>query len=142
MAIVELVKQGKMKHVISQNIDGLHRKSGVPAENLGELHGNTNLEICIKCGKDYMRDFRVRTANKAHEHITGRKCEQPNCGGDLKDTIINFGESLNPAIIGNSQMMAMQSDVMICMGSSMRVSPANMLAGVVGLMGSLVIINL
>ena len=50
MALVELMRQGRLKHIISQNTDGLHRKSGVPAENISEVHGNTNLEICKKCG--------------------------------------------------------------------------------------------
>jgi len=39
------------------------------------VHGNTNLEVCMKCKKDYMRDFRVRNAQKVHEHKTGRICD-------------------------------------------------------------------
>ena len=62
MALFELMNRDILKHVISQNIDGLHRKSGIPKSQITEVHGNTNLEICQKCGKDYMRDFRVRTA--------------------------------------------------------------------------------
>jgi NAD-dependent SIR2 family protein deacetylase len=62
MALYELMEKGLLKHIISQNIDGLHRKSGIPAEQISELHGNTNLEFCDKCGADYMRDFRTRTA--------------------------------------------------------------------------------
>ena len=46
MAIVQLEKSGLLKYLISQNTDGLHRKSGFPAEKLAEVHGNTNLEIC------------------------------------------------------------------------------------------------
>lgn len=46
-----------------------------------------------------MRDFRVRTAQKVTEHLTGRKCDTPGCNGDLKDTIINFGEKLNIPIM-------------------------------------------
>lgn len=62
MALVELMNHGMLKHIISQNIDGLHRKSGIPKDKITELHGNTNLELCHKCGKDYMRDFSVRTS--------------------------------------------------------------------------------
>jgi len=62
MAMVEMMNKGLLKHIISQNIDGLHRKSGIPGNQISEVHGNTNLEICDKCGKDYMRDFRVRNA--------------------------------------------------------------------------------
>ena len=53
----------------------------------------------MKCDRNFMRDYRVRTANKAKEHKTGRKCETPGCGGDLKDTIINFGENLKDDVI-------------------------------------------
>jgi len=81
-----------LKHVISQNTDGLHRRSGIPAEKLSEVHGNTNLEVCTKCKKEYMRDYRVRNSQKVHEHKTGRRCDDQSCKGELKDTIINFNE--------------------------------------------------
>mmetsp|Transcript_29087 Transcript_29087/g.38743 ORF Transcript_29087/g.38743 Transcript_29087/m.38743 type:complete len:94 (-) Transcript_29087:573-854(-) len=93
--MVALENQDKLKFIISQNIDGLHRRSGIHPNKLAELHGNTNLEICIKCSRQHMRDYRVRTAQKAKEHKTGRTCDTPGCGGELKDTIINFGESLD-----------------------------------------------
>ena len=62
MAMVELMEKNHLKYVVSQNVDGLHRKSGIPAENIAELHGNTNLEVCEDCGREYMRDTRVRNA--------------------------------------------------------------------------------
>ena len=65
---------------------------------MSELHGNTNLEVCESCGKEYMRDHRVRTAQKTKDHRTGRVCDNPQCKGHLKDTIINFGEPLNENI--------------------------------------------
>jgi hypothetical protein len=45
-----------------------------------------------------MRDFRVRNAQKVHDHKTGRKCDDVKCGGSLEDSIINFGENLNEEI--------------------------------------------
>jgi len=62
MALVELQDRDMLKFVISQNIDGLHRKSGIHPDKMAELHGNTNLEVCVKCNREHMRDFRVRTA--------------------------------------------------------------------------------
>ena len=98
MALVELHKQKKLNHIISQNIDGLHLKSGIPENSISELHGNRNLEICTKCNKQYLRDVGVRTAKVAKEHLTGRLCDDSSCKGELKDSIINFGEPLNPEI--------------------------------------------
>ena len=60
--MVQLMKSGFLKYIISQNVDGLHRKSGIPYDNIAELHGNTNLEVCEKCQTGYMRDFRTRCA--------------------------------------------------------------------------------
>jgi NAD-dependent SIR2 family protein deacetylase len=62
MALVELERRNMLKFLISQNVDGLHRRSGFASEKMAELHGNTNLEICKKCGKKYLRDFSVRNA--------------------------------------------------------------------------------
>eukprot|EP01084_Bolivina_argentea_P038661 71498_1 len=60
MALVALARAGYLKHLISQNTDGLHRRSGFPIEQLSELHGNSTLELCPLCDKAYMRDFRCR----------------------------------------------------------------------------------
>jgi len=71
-----------------------------------------------------MRDFRVRCAQKAVEHKTGRKCEKPGCGGDLKDSIINFGDNLEEHILEKADFTSSMSDLYVAMGSSMRIQPA------------------
>ena len=71
-----------------------------------------------------MRDFRVRSAENVTDHLTGRKCDTPDCDGDLKDTIINFGETLNLDILDKAGENSASSDLMLCLGSSMRVDPA------------------
>ena len=124
MALVELMNQDHLKCVVSQNIDGLHRKSGIDPDKLAELHGNTNLELCTKCGGEQMRDFRVRCAAKATAHQTGRICERSGCKGKLKDSIINFGDNLESHILQKSSDNCDEADLVICMGSSMRVNPA------------------
>jgi NAD-dependent SIR2 family protein deacetylase len=94
MAFVDLMNRGHLKFMVSQNVDGLHRKSGISPENLSELHGNTNVEICTRCSREYLRDYRVRNAQKVHNHKTGRLCDDHTCRGELIDTIINFNENL------------------------------------------------
>lgn len=121
MAMVELFNKGLAQHVISQNVDGLHRKSGIPPQNLTEVHGNYNLEHCIKCGKEYMRDFHVYMPK--NNHMTGRKCDNPKCKGDLKDSVINFGEPLKKDVLQTGFKQGEQADLCITMGSSLRVTP-------------------
>jgi len=85
-ALQKLVSSGLLKHVISQNTDGLHRLSGIPHEHLSELHGNAFHERCEKCATKYERAFAARaggTAVPEHRcihchcnHRTGRICER------------------------------------------------------------------
>ena len=79
MALVELQNRNILKGVVSQNTDGLHRKSGINAEIMAELHGNSNLELCAKCDREHMRDFDTYIDPKTH--LTGRICDTPGCGG-------------------------------------------------------------
>jgi NAD-dependent SIR2 family protein deacetylase len=121
MAFVKLYEEGFLKFLISQNVDGLHRRSGIPPEKLAELHGNANLEKCRKCGKEYLRDFEIGCT---HDHITGRRCTVPGCNGKLYDTIINFGENLPKREIKEGFDNSLKADVVLAMGSSLRVTPA------------------
>lgn len=87
-ALKHLMDKGHVHYVVSTNVDGLHRRSGIPADKLAELHGNCYREICDTCGKEYLRGFDVtKTCKNWKSHITGRKCQ---CGGNLKDTIIHL----------------------------------------------------
>ena len=145
MALVKLQDEGILKYLVSQNVDGLHRKSGILPNKLCELHGNRNLEYCVNCKKDYMRDFGVRnkTQKSCHDHVTGRKCDNPECRGVLKDSIINFGESLQAPILEAGFHSAALSDLCLAMGSSLRVTPAaDIPAQVAQRGGRLVIVNL
>lgn len=90
-----------------------------------------------------MRDFRVRNAKHVHEHKTGRKCDDPKCRGDLKDTIINFNENLDPEILERGELNGQSADLMLAMGSSLRIYPAAGMAQATAQQGGkLVIVNL
>jgi len=143
MALVKLTEAGLLKYIISQNVDGLHRKSGIPADKIAEVHGNTNVEICKskKCKRQYLRDFRVRTAQKTHDHKTGRMCE--SCGKELYDSIINFGENLPEKELDDGFGHGGQADLCLALGSSLRVTPAaDMPKETLKKGGRLVIVNL
>lgn len=146
-ALAKLVEIGLIKHVISQNCDGLHGLSGIPKDCLSELHGNVFLETCEDCGKEYERPFYVLddTSSQYYEdinesgqsslpsyavqcmqcglsHRTGRSCD--SCGGYLKDTIINFGDDLREDVITTAERVAKDSDLCISLGTTMTVTPA------------------
>ena len=84
-AIVNLLEKGHIKYLISQNVDGLHRLSGVGEGQISELHGNTFVEKCEKCNRRYIRNFRCGgkatnvPVNKCKHcrinHRTGRLCD-------------------------------------------------------------------
>ncbi|KAJ0419678.1 DHS-like NAD/FAD-binding domain-containing protein [Aspergillus carlsbadensis] len=124
MALVELQNRGILKHLVSQNCDGLHRRSGIVAHNISELHGNNTREVCKSCGKDYIRDYRVSIPQQDEDdHRTGRRCTV--CGGILRDTIINFGEGLPEKDLRTALEHANKADLCLVLGSSVSVTPAS-----------------
>eukprot|EP01064_Diplonema_japonicum_P023458 TRINITY_DN3388_c0_g1_i1.p1 TRINITY_DN3388_c0_g1~~TRINITY_DN3388_c0_g1_i1.p1 ORF type:complete len:510 (+),score=115.67 TRINITY_DN3388_c0_g1_i1:43-1572(+) len=122
MSLVQLMKAGLLHHVISPNVDGLHRKSGIPKKDISELHGNSNIEYCNKCKREYLRDFSVGAG--LANHLTGRQCIAAGCDGALEDTIIHFGENLPTSVIDSGFQHSRESDLHIVLGSSLTVSPA------------------
>jgi NAD-dependent SIR2 family protein deacetylase len=143
MALVELMNKNYLKFLISQNVDGLHIKSGIPTDKISEIHGNTNLEYCTntKCNKKIFRDYKCRNNPEVHKHTTGRKCFDCKC--ELRDSIINFKENLNELELDLAFDNARNSDLMLCLGSSLRVSPASDLpVETMKNKGKIVIVNL
>lgn len=143
MALVKLQQEGLLKHLISQNSDGLHRRSGFPFGSLSEVHGNTNLEYCRKCGKQYLRDFTCRVMWKSKSHLTGRRCTIGKCKGHLVDSIINFGQRLPEKPLNDGFENSKMADLCLVLGSSCKVTPAADMPRNVGEKGkNLVIVNL
>ncbi|KAH7129477.1 DHS-like NAD/FAD-binding domain-containing protein [Dactylonectria estremocensis] len=132
MALLELQNRAILTYLVSQNCDGLHRRSGILPENISELHGNNNREYCKECGKEYIRDFRAVAAYEktVHDHRTGRKCAL--CDGPLLDSIINFGEPLPEVPLQRAFDHAAKADLCLVLGSSLTVTPANEIPEVVG----------
>lgn len=91
-----------------------------------------------------MRDFRCRRdGNKSKDHKTDRLCDNPKCKGALYDSIINFGEDLREDVLNPAWDLGTTADLMVSMGSSLRVTPAcDIPLEMVGYGGKLVIINL
>ncbi len=128
LAIVELLNLGKLAFLISQNVDNLHLKSGIDPARLAELHGNVTKSRCADC--DFVMD-----------RMEGdRTC--PVCGGELKPSVVDFGQSLPAKDLNDAYEHSAKSDLFVVAGSSLVVTPAADMPGVALRAGAkLVIIN-
>lgn len=117
-AIAELDKMGKLDCVITQNVDGLHQKAGVPEEKVIELHGSLRWLKCLNCGKRYnMMEIARRLGEGKEETI----CSE--CGGMLKPATISFGEP-PPKETSEAEQHSRNCDLFMLLGSSLMVYPA------------------
>ncbi|KAG6637810.1 NAD-dependent protein deacetylase SRT1 [Carya illinoinensis] len=121
MALVELEKAGILKFLISQNVDGLHLRSGIPREKLAELHGNSFMEACPSCGAEYLRDFEVETIGLKE---TSRRCFDVKCGAKLKDTVLDWEDALPSKEMDAAENHCRMADVVLCLGTSLQITPA------------------
>ena len=126
-ALVELQNLGKLKFLISQNVDNLHLKSGIKPENLAELHGNTSLLRCRSCGRKVNRSLNLTMCL---------------CGGRLEDSVVNFGQPLPEQELEQSFEHSRKADLFVVLGSSLTVTPAADMPGeALRNAGTLVIVN-
>ncbi|NVM17495.1 MAG: hypothetical protein HWN80_07250 [Candidatus Lokiarchaeota archaeon] len=133
-SIVELLKLGKLEYLISQNVDGLHAKSGIPFEKLAELHGNLYFMKCLDCGKKLTFEEAGWDKIKLGQgYRTGRirknQPDCPDCGGRLISSIVNFGDPLPMDELEESMRRSQSSDVFFVVGSSLVVTPAANMPG-------------
>ena len=119
LAVAELARRGKVGHVITQNIDNLHQASGVPADTIIELHGNTTYATCLVCSTRY----EIAPLKVCFE----RDGEVPDCrlcGGFVKAATISFGQSMPEAAMQRAQDATLACDLFLVAGSSLVVYPA------------------
>jgi NAD-dependent SIR2 family protein deacetylase len=126
-AIVELQNMGKLKFLISQNVDNLHLRSGIRPELLAELHGNVSKLRCKRCQAQVDKSLGIDVCR---------------CGGRLVSSVVNFGDPLPQKDLEDSFHHTSHCDLFVVVGSSLVVSPANDMPEVALRSGArLVIIN-
>ncbi|XP_062571746.1 uncharacterized protein LOC134233761 [Saccostrea cucullata] len=124
MSITQLYRKGHIKHVVSQNCDGLHLRSGFPRQILSEVHGNMYIEVCTHCKPqvEHIRLFDVTEKTGVRRHSTDRSCHI--CGKPLKDTIVHFGEKgglKSPYRWKEAAKAANNCDIILCLGTSLKI---------------------
>jgi len=113
IALAKLEEEGKLKAVLTQNIDNLHQKAG--SKNVLELHGTLYKNYCIKCGKHFDMDYVMNGPM-----VT--KCDK--CGGVVRPDVVLYEESLNDRVLAQSIKYISEADMLIVGGTSLAVYPA------------------
>jgi len=118
-AVAALVGRGKISHVVTQNIDGLHQASGIADHQVIELHGNSTYAHCLDCQRRYELDD-LRPGFEAT--LKSPRCD--DCGGYVKTATVAFGQSMPPAAMIRAEEAILACDLCLVAGSSLVVYPA------------------
>jgi NAD-dependent deacetylase len=118
-ALVTLFEVGKLQAVITQNIDGLHQKAGLPPDRVIELHGSAHRVRCLHCGRTFPGSEIQRRQEASEEAPV---CAV--CGGPLRSATVLFGESLPADALERAVKLVTAADLMLVIGSSLVVNPA------------------
>ncbi|CAK9295620.1 unnamed protein product [Gordionus sp. m RMFG-2023] len=142
-AITKLDKLGMIEYLISQNVDGLHVKSGFPSHKLAEIHGNMFARQCHICSRKYilpnpsptlglkftgekcdsMRPFRQNEQPKSQNENLIVSDDYRSCRGKLKDTILDWEDQLPFGDLKNSEKHSKKSKLFVCLGTSLQIFP-------------------
>jgi NAD-dependent deacetylase len=119
MAIAKLADEGRVSHVITQNIDNLHQDSGVPVARIIELHGNGTFAKCLDCGLRHEL-AEVRARFDASEEAPSCRA----CSGIVKSATISFGQAMPESEMRRAEEATLACDLFLAIGSSLQVYPA------------------
>jgi NAD-dependent deacetylase len=117
-AIARLERAGKVRAVVTQNIDGLHARAGNSAERLIELHGTNAFVECQTCGRRFDPEPQFELFRQT------RRPPVCDCGGFLKPATISFGQNLRNEDIERAEAAARAADLAVALGSTLSVYPA------------------
>lgn len=123
-AIAELQTTGRLRCVITQNIDGLHQAGGSPPESVIELHGTNLKALCLGCGRGWPFE---EIQQRLEAGDLDPRCDA--CGGLIKPATVSFGQPMPEAEMRRAFECASQCDLMLMIGSSLQVEPAASIPG-------------
>lgn len=144
--LANMEKKGKVKLIVTQNVDSLHQRAG--SKKVDELHGSLRTVSCLKCAMVYDSKIIIPQTPgwdeepAATDYHHGKECYCTNCGGQLRPDVVLFGEQLPMRNWQQAVTAAKEANLIIVLGSSLVVGPANQLPNyTLGHGGKLVIIN-
>lgn len=117
LALARLEQEGKLRAVVTQNIDGLHQMAG--SRTVLELHGSVQRNYCMECGQFYDLDYILEK-----DHCEGYIPRCKKCGGVVKPDVVLYEEALSDTVLKESIRMIAEADVLIVGGTSLVVYPA------------------
>ncbi|MEU4581533.1 Sir2 family NAD-dependent protein deacetylase [Kitasatospora aureofaciens] len=117
-ALVDLERSGLPLRVLTQNVDGLHQRAGLPARKVFELHGTAREVQCARC----------RVVGPMDEALARVAAGEPDpacreCGGILRPRTVMFGEALDPVVLQQADAVAKACDLFVAVGTSLQVFP-------------------
>ncbi len=118
-ALASLYRAGKVPALVTQNIDNLHQDSGIPPDDIVELHGNTTYATCLDCGERYEVAWM-----KEQFEVGGRHVPDCTCGGFIKTATVSFGQAMPVDAMQRAEQLAKSCDLFLAVGSSLVVWPA------------------
>jgi NAD-dependent deacetylase len=118
-AVAGLVARGHVSTIITQNIDDLHARAGIPCERIIEIHGNGTYARCLDCGERHELDWA-----RAQLAATGRPPDCLSCGGIVKPATISFGQAMPEQPMADARAATFDADLFLAIGSSLQVFPA------------------
>ena len=134
-AIAGLYEQGRLRALLTQNIDGLHQRAGVPDDLVVEVHGSIGDTECLGCGE---RRSMSEALARVHAGEVDPDCD--TCGGLLKSGTVFFGQPLDPTVFGRAVEAARDCDLFLAVGTSLAVQPVASLTGLAASHGAPVVI--
>jgi NAD-dependent deacetylase len=135
LALAALERAGRLTHVITQNIDGLHQAAGSDPDRVVEVHGTLHEVMCMACGE---RAPMERALDRVRAGEDDPDCR--TCGGILKSATISFGQNLVVADLVRAEAAARRCDLLLAVGSTLSVYPAAGLVPVARQSGAVVVI--
>ena len=118
-ALASLYRAGKIRALVTQNIDNLHQDSGIPPQNVVELHGNTTYAVCLECAERYELSW-----VKKNFEANGHHVPDCSCGGYIKTATVSFGQAMPADAMRRAEELAKSCDLFVAVGSSLVVWPA------------------